>query len=352
MLTDLPWRLRAGRRRRGAAEVEAMFAPFGERVRAARCACRRRRCRRSTPRPTSMSGRPATRPTAWRCSRRRPRACRWSPVGRAAWPTSSPTARPACWSSRARPRPSRRRSGRSCSTRSGGAPWVAAAQARVLARHDLAPARARLADGAGRSAGAGMRVCLIRHGSTSWNEEGRIQGQTDIPLSDGGRAQVRAWRLPAGFADAACVTSPLARARETAALLGLRRSRRATRGSPRWLGAASRAGRWPSCGPSMGQACAISRPPASISARRAARARGWSPSGWPAACATLAATGRDHVLVTHKGVLRASLVLALGWDMLGKPPVRYEPERALVYRARRRRASSPSRQRCRWRVAA
>ena len=45
----------------------------------------------------------------------------------------------------------------------------------------------------------------------------------------------------------------------------------------------------------------------------------------------LAATGRDHVLVTHKGVLRASLVLALGWDMLGKPPVRYEPERALIY---------------------
>ena len=45
----------------------------------------------------------------------------------------------------------------------------------------------------------------------------------------------------------------------------------------------------------------------------------------------LAASGSDHVLVTHKGVLRASLVLALGWDMLGKPPVRYEPERALVY---------------------
>ena len=38
--------------------------------------------------------------------------------------------------------------------------------------------------GAGRSADAGMRICLIRHGSTSWNEAGRIQGQTDIPLSD------------------------------------------------------------------------------------------------------------------------------------------------------------------------
>jgi hypothetical protein len=46
----------------------------------------------------------------------------------------------------------------------------------------------------------------------------------------------------------------------------------------------------------------------------------------------LAATGRDHVLVTQKGVLRASLILAVGWDMLGKPPVRFEPERALVHR--------------------
>ena len=45
----------------------------------------------------------------------------------------------------------------------------------------------------------------------------------------------------------------------------------------------------------------------------------------------LAATGRDHSIVTHKGVLRASLVLALGWDMRGRPPVRYDPDRALLH---------------------
>lgn len=36
------------------------------------------------------------------------------------------------------------------------------------------------------------RLCLVRHGETSWNAEGRVQGQTDVPLSEVGRAQARA----------------------------------------------------------------------------------------------------------------------------------------------------------------
>lgn len=36
---------------------------------------------------------------------------------------------------------------------------------------------------------AACRICLVRHGETSWNTERRLQGHIDIPLNDRGRAQ-------------------------------------------------------------------------------------------------------------------------------------------------------------------
>ena len=36
------------------------------------------------------------------------------------------------------------------------------------------------------------RLCLVRHGETAWNAEGRVQGQLDIPLSEVGLAQAAA----------------------------------------------------------------------------------------------------------------------------------------------------------------
>ena len=64
------------------------------------------------------------------------------------------------------------------------------------------------------------RLCLVRHGQTSWNLEGRYQGQSDVPLNEKGRdqARVRAWQLKdCGFA--AVYSSDLQRAMETAAIL-------------------------------------------------------------------------------------------------------------------------------------
>ncbi|TMD16716.1 MAG: histidine phosphatase family protein [Chloroflexi bacterium] len=65
------------------------------------------------------------------------------------------------------------------------------------------------------------RLVLIRHGQSIWNQEHRIQGQLDPPLSDQGRRQAAllgarlAGRRFAGF-----YTSDLKRAFETAELIG------------------------------------------------------------------------------------------------------------------------------------
>lgn len=67
------------------------------------------------------------------------------------------------------------------------------------------------------------RLLLVRHGETDWNADGRLQGQTDRPLSDFGRKQARrlADELAAeGFE--AIYSSDLARARETAEIIGAR----------------------------------------------------------------------------------------------------------------------------------
>jgi len=61
------------------------------------------------------------------------------------------------------------------------------------------------------------RLCLVRHGQTDWNLEGRYQGQSDVPLNDNGHAQARSLiEKLKGKSFSAIYTSDLSRARETA----------------------------------------------------------------------------------------------------------------------------------------
>ena len=63
-------------------------------------------------------------------------------------------------------------------------------------------------------------VCLIRHGKTDWNAQGKIQGKTDIPLNKEGAwqaAQCGAYLFASDWD--LIITSPLQRARRTAEII-------------------------------------------------------------------------------------------------------------------------------------
>lgn len=61
---------------------------------------------------------------------------------------------------------------------------------------------------------------IMRHGKTDWNEKRKLQGKTDIPLNETGRAMAReAQRACRGVHFDLCYSSPLIRARETAEIV-------------------------------------------------------------------------------------------------------------------------------------
>ncbi len=156
---------------------------------------------------------------------------------------------------------------------------------------------------------------LMRHGVTGWNREGRIQGQSDIALAEDGARRMRRWQLPDAVRNGQWHVSPLLRARQSATCLGVAHYCLAPAlvemDWGRWSGrklAELRA--------ELGQAMAENerrgldfRPDGGESPRdvRARLAR-WLAERDPGQ-ATLS-------VITHKGVIRAAISLATGWDLV------------------------------------
>lgn len=65
-----------------------------------------------------------------------------------------------------------------------------------------------------------MMLYVVRHGETVWNVDHRVQGQTDVPLTDNGRKQACELKeLVSNLNIDVVISSPLERARETAKII-------------------------------------------------------------------------------------------------------------------------------------
>jgi broad specificity phosphatase PhoE len=164
-------------------------------------------------------------------------------------------------------------------------------------------------------------LALLRHGPTSWTAEHRLQGHADLPLSPEGRQTVARWRLAPEVAGFAWLSSPLLRARQTAALLGHAEApveeRLVEMSFGEWEGRRLSDLR-AELGPLMleieGRGLDFRAPggetPREVQARILPL------------LAEFGRDGRDRLAVTHKAVIRAIYALATGWPMLGEPPER------------------------------
>lgn len=171
-----------------------------------------------------------------------------------------------------------------------------------------------------------VKLALLRHGHTSWNREGRIQGRSDIPLDAEARAGLAQLCLPAPWDKADLVASPLLRAQETAAIV---------------------AGRTPISEPALmemnwgkweGQhGAALRADPAS--GFRDIEDWGWGfcpPEGEPPSALRdrlrpwLAGLKQDTVAICHIGVMRVILAMATGWDFDGPAPFRVKRNRLFL----------------------
>ncbi|MEL7133839.1 MAG: histidine phosphatase family protein, partial [Pseudomonadota bacterium] len=173
-----------------------------------------------------------------------------------------------------------------------------------------------------------IRLALLRHGHTAWNRAGRLQGRSDIPLDDAARTELGQLALPGAWNKSDLVSSPLARAVETATIVG----GRAPRIEPKliemnWGALEGQYGKemaqnpdsgfrhledwgWHYCPPG-GESPDVVR----------ARVLPW-----------LRTLSRDTVAVCHIGTMRVLMAIATGWDFTGPAPFKIKRNRLFVLR--------------------
>ncbi|WP_310385905.1 histidine phosphatase family protein [Roseateles sp.] len=166
-------------------------------------------------------------------------------------------------------------------------------------------------------------LALLRHGETPWSRVKRLQGRTDVGLSETGAAMLAAHMLPPECSELPVCTSPLVRCTQTAAQLRLVtpviEARLIEMSWGQWEGRTQSDLR-SELGPEMAENEARGwdfMPPGGESPRQVwQRVRPW--------LSELAALRLPTLAVTHRGVMRVIFARATGWDMLGKPPAKLD----------------------------
>jgi probable phosphoglycerate mutase len=175
------------------------------------------------------------------------------------------------------------------------------------------------------------RLVMIRHATTAWNEARRLQGHSDIALSAAGRAEVAGWRLPDAYADGRWVASPLLRAVQTARALGAWRldcePRLVEMDWGEWEGRTLDELRL--ADPEYmteveARGLDFSAPGGESPRQLQHRLAPW--------LRAIAAARQPVNAVCHKGVVRALFARAVGWDLLGRPPIKLDWSAAQIFR--------------------
>ncbi len=159
-------------------------------------------------------------------------------------------------------------------------------------------------------------LVLIRHAPTTWNAEGR-----DTPLSEEGETMLQTWAPPKALSGFDWVSSPLGRTMRTARVLAGRNVAKDDRIIEMdW-------GDWE--GRTRNE---LSETLGSDFHENETRGLDLLPPGGESPrkdqdrlkpfIVELAGKSRPVVAVTHRGVIRAAVALATGWDFMGKPPVK------------------------------
>jgi probable phosphoglycerate mutase len=167
-----------------------------------------------------------------------------------------------------------------------------------------------------------VSLLLIRHGPTVWNQDRRLQGRADIPLSPEGRRAVAAWRLPDRFRHLPVRSSPLQRAVATAAILGLSPVLEPALVELDW-------GAW------EGRSLADLRlgDPREVARREALGLDFRAPGGESyreAAVRIAPFLEGEGILVGHRGIMLAALAVRTGWAMKDPPPVEFAHSDAIL----------------------